>query len=520
MFASYLARFSPCSPRIRKDAGQELCSLLIQLSFLHPKGIPNISHLTIRCPFSIISAFVTFENYYKRTKSLISAQIKKGFVKVMMEVKPFKAYRFNEAIVGDVGSCIAPPYDIISPAQQQRLYEKSEYNIVRITKGKTTPFDNDSDNQYTRAADYLNTWIAKGILKQDSTEAIYVYVQDFELGGVEYQRFSFVARAKLEEFGKIVKPHEQILNELIIDRLNLKRATAARFGLVFMLYEDKQKIADKITERTLKQQEPLIDFIDEENVRHRLFAITAEDDVDAIMKMMSDKSCIIADGHHRYTTGLTYSKESTNPAAKYQMLAFTNICQDGLIVLATHRVVGDLEDFDSQKLIADLKENFQITEYHFGSSQAKTNEKQKMLAQMKAKQVLGKNAFGIYIGDNTFYVAVLKNQRIMDSVVPEMSSAWKSLDVSVLHKLVLEKLLGIDEEKLARGENVEYVKDTGSKIDKLITKIDAGEKQVVFFMNPPKIKQIQMVTDQGERMPQKSTYFYPKVYTGLTIDKL
>jgi uncharacterized protein (DUF1015 family) len=194
----------------------------------------------------------------------------------------------------------------------------SSANIVRIIKGKTTSSDNSSSNQYTRAADYLKTWIEKGVLKQDSTEAIYAYIQDFESGGAQLQRFNFIALARLEEFGPDghVRPHEQILNEPIIDRLNLKRATAAKFGLPFCLYEDEQSIADKIIERTASQKS-LIDFLDENNVRHRLFAVTTHADIDVIAKMMLDKTCIIADGHHRYTTALTYAKESDNPAAGY-----------------------------------------------------------------------------------------------------------------------------------------------------------------------------------------------------------
>ena len=436
-----------------------------------------------------------------------------------MEIKPFKAFRYDEDKVGDVGDCIAPPYDVISSAQQQQLYEKSQYNIVRIIKGKTTPSDNESSNQYTRAADYLNSWMEEGILRQDTAETIYGYVQDFKLEGTCFERFSFIALAKLEEFGKIVKPHEQILNGPMVDRLNLKRATAAKFGLVFMLYEDEQKIADGIIEKTIGQK-PLIDFVDEQDVRHRLFAITDKDDIGAVAKMMLDKSCIIADGHHRYITGLNYAKENPNPAAKYQMMAFVNTCHEGLIILATHRLVGNIEKFDIEKLIADLKEHFEITEYRFDSAPAKTDARQKMLAQMKDECDGDKNAFGIYAGNGAFYIAVLKDKRAMGSVAQDMSSAWRSLDVSVLHKLILEVVLGIGEKRLASGSNVEYVKDTSSAIDELIAKVDAGKKQAAFFMNPPKINQIQMVADQGERMPQKSTYFYPKVYTGLTINKL
>jgi uncharacterized protein (DUF1015 family) len=436
-----------------------------------------------------------------------------------MQVKPFKAFRFNEAVVGDVGSCIAPPYDVISPSQQQQLHEKSKYNIVRIIKGNTSACDHENDNPYTRAADYFNSWIIEGALRQDLAETIYGYIQDFNLAGSQFQRLSFIALARLEEFGRTVRPHEAIMNGPMLDRLNLKKATAARFGLVFMLYEDEQRVADKIIEN-IGAQEPLIDVVNDQDVRHRLFAITAKEDIDAIVKMMSDKTCIIADGHHRYTTGLTYSKQSSNPAAQYQMLAFANTCQQGLRILATHRLVGNLANFNIERLVTKLRDNFEVTKFKFNSRAAKTMAKHEMVAQMRAEHDKGKNAFGIYSGTDAFYVAALKDHGLMDAVVPDKSPAYRALDVSVLHKLILEKLLGIDEQKLAKGENVEYVKDVPTAIDDSISQVDAGEKQAVFFMNPVKMEQLKMVTDAGERMPQKSTYFYPKMYTGLTIQKL
>ena len=436
-----------------------------------------------------------------------------------MQVEPFKAFRFNAEVVGDVGDCIAPPYDVIDDAQREQLYAKNAYNIIRITKGKATAADNDRNNPYTRAADFLSRWIKQGVLKQDPTEAIYAYVQDFELAGVRYQRRSFVALGKLEEFGPIVKPHEQVFPKPMIDRLSLKRATRADFGLVFMLYEDQQRIADQIMAKAA-EEETLIDFVDEQQVRHRLFAITAGRDIERIATMMSDKSCIIADGHHRYTTGLTYSKESKDPAAKFQMLAFANVHQDGLIVLATHRLVGDLADFSMDKLVAGLGERFRVTRYGFSSPQGKTQARKKMLDQIRAEHEADKNAFGIYGAGGAFYCAVLHDLNAMEHLVPDRSAAWKALDVSILHKLILEQILGIDEQKLVRSENIEYVKDTANAIDESIAQIDAGRKQAAFFMNPVKIQQLKVVTDAGERMPQKSTYFYPKVYSGLTINKL
>jgi uncharacterized protein (DUF1015 family) len=435
-----------------------------------------------------------------------------------MEIKPFKGFRFDPKVVGDVGKCTAPPFDVIDSALQQQLYDKSEYNIVRITKGKTEPSDSEHDNQYTRAAEYLQRWIKTGILKQDTEKAIYAYIQDFRITEMKYQRLSFIALTKLEEFGPKVRPHEEVFEKPMTDRLNLKRATAARFGLVFMLYEDKQKIAEKII-KSIAEQKPLVDFTFED-IRQRLFAITDRSCINAIVKMMSYQSCIIADGHHRYTTGLTYSKESTNPAAKYQMLSFANICQDGLKLLATHRLVGDLKNFNIVKFITNLKKDFNITELPFSSAGDKTAAYQKMLTQIQTEYNNDRNAFGIYGSNDAFYVAVLKNKRAMDSAAPDKSDIWKSLDISVLHKLVLEKLLGIDEKQLTKDGNVGYVKGAPNAIDDSIRLVDTGQKQVLFLLNPVKMQQLQMVTAIGERMPHKSTYFYPKMYTGLVIQKI
>lgn len=442
-----------------------------------------------------------------------------------MEIKPFRALRFNHAIVGDVNRCIAPPYDVVNAEQQKRLYEKSEYNIIRITKGITTPDDNENNNPYTRAAEVFEQWQATGALTQDDNDTIYGYVQDFKIDGKDFHRVSFIALGKLEEFGRAVKPHEQILTGPLADRLDLVRATKARFGLVFMLYEDPQNVADKAITK-IETDEPLIDYTDDDKVRHRIYALTDEADARAIAKMMESKSCVIADGHHRYTTGLLYAKE--NPAAKYLVLAFCNTCQPGLVVLATHRVIGGLQNFDSGRMLADLKANFTITEYPFDSAQGKPFKspkskdaaRKKMFAQMQAEQNKDNNAFGIYTAKGAFYVATLTDKSAMDSVAGNMSKPWRALDVAVLHKLIIEKHLGINDELLAKGGQIDYVKDNANAVDDIIAKVDSGSKQAAFFLNPPRIQQVQRVAEQGERMPQKSTFFYPKVFTGLTIQKL
>jgi len=459
-----------------------------------------------------------------------------------MQIKPFKAFRFNPAIVGDVGNCIAPPYDVISEDARFQLLEKSKYNIVRVIKSTDGPMpvlhkvaqlsDGDVESipakpqkakdvdQYTRAAGYLNQWIEQGALKQDDEEAIYAYVQEFKIGTETFQRHSFIALGKLEEFGKVVKPHEQILAKPIVDRYNLKKATLADVGLVFLLYEDEKQVAEKIIDKAA-QDGPLIDFTDEMDVRHQLYSIDDQKEIKKIASMMKDKSCVIADGHHRYTTGLTFAKDNPDmPAAKYQMVAFANTSQEGLIILATHRVVQNLKNFNLQKLLDGLKKRFKITEYKFDNPQKLMQAKEKMLEQMHSELNAGKSAFGIYGANGAFYVAVLTDRDAINKAAPEMSPAWRSLDLAVLHKLILEELLGIDKELLSKGENLQYVKDTPNAIDDTIIDVENGERQVAFFTNAVTIKQLHMVTDAGERMPQKATYFFPKLYSGLTINKL
>jgi len=434
-----------------------------------------------------------------------------------MQIKAFKAYRYNSEVVGDVGDCIAPPYDVIDSRQQQSLYDKSPYNIVRIIRGRKDPADDEGENVYTRAARYLDEWVNSGALKQDADEAIYAYVQNFEINRTEYQRYSFVAKGKLENFGNSVLPHEKVLNSPIEDRLNLTRATGCAFGLVFLLYNDPESVADEILSRAMST-DCLVDLTDDQNVRHRLFAVAETADIKAIADMISDKTCVIADGHHRYTTALAYRDETNEAKTKYQMLAFSNIAHEGLIVLATHRVLNNLENFDFARFVKLLETDFDVFEYPCGSDQQKKRSLQQMIERMNAEFENNNSAFGIYAG-GSFYVAVFKNPLAMDQAVPDKSDAWKKLDVAVLHKLIIEKQLGIDENMQAAGGYIEYVKDSGDKINRIIENVDNNSRQLGLFMNPPRLEQIADVAKQSDRMPQKSTYFYPKMFTGLTVDK-
>ncbi|AQT69904.1 hypothetical protein STSP2_03104 [Anaerohalosphaera lusitana] len=435
-----------------------------------------------------------------------------------MEIKAFKGLRFNPDVVGDAGSCISPPYDVIDEDMQQALYDANPYNIVRVIQGKKSSEDSSDNNQYTRAAEFLKDAQQEQALKQDEKDTIYAYVQDFEINGQQQTRSGFVALGKIEDFGSGVKAHEKTLDGPKADRLNLMRATAAQFGQIFMLFNDPEKVADKIMEKAA-QGAPLLSFTDDMNVVHKLFAIDDPADVEAVKNMMGDKQAIIADGHHRYETALNYWKETQNPDAQYRMMTFVNMHNEGLVIQPTHRLVMNMPEFDVEKLVEQLKDDFAVVQFNFNSDEAKQLARKKMFEQMNKAFENEKAALGIYAASGSFYVVTLKDFASMNDFA-DMSDAAKKLDVNVLHNLILDRAMGIDDAALAKQSNLKYIKDIGDAIERSIDAVDSGQSQVVFFMNPTRIEQVNAVAMAGEKMPQKSTFFHPKVFTGLVINKL
>ncbi|MGA2915376.1 MAG: DUF1015 domain-containing protein [Sedimentisphaerales bacterium] len=434
-----------------------------------------------------------------------------------MEIKAFKAYRFNPDVVSDNGKCIAPPYDVINPAQQKKLYEQNQYNIVRIILGQTKPNDNEKNNQYSRAAEYFKDWLNKKALKQDERETIYAYIQSFEIAGKKHQRSGFIALGKLAQFGAGVRPHEKTLDGPKADRLKLSQATAAQFELVFMLYDDPQQETDKIIEKATTGKKSIVEFVDDDGVQHSLFPIDSQEDTKLLANLMAQKEVLIADGHHRYETAMNYYNLTKSPAAQWLMMAFVNVHNKGLVILPTHRLVGNLKNYDTNELVKKLQPNFKITEFEYQKAENKEKAKSLMMKRLDKSFKNGQNAFGIYDGKN-FHFIILKNKDALEPLA--MSEASKSLDVVVLHKLILEGLLGIGDAQLAGETNIEYIKDVGSAVDEAMAKVDSGEKQVLFFMNPTRAEQVKQVAAANEKMPQKSTFFYPKIFSGLTINKL
>jgi uncharacterized protein (DUF1015 family) len=435
-----------------------------------------------------------------------------------MEIKPFRAWRFDKTVTGDAGQCIAPPYDVIDKNLQQALYDQNPYNVVRAILGQTSDSDTQQENQYTRARKYLDKAIADKALKQDSKETFYAYVQDFNIGQTHYCRSGIIGLGKIEPFGKGVQPHEKTLDGPKADRLRLSRATAAQFGLIFMLYDDPAKTAESLIGKAATQPAAM-DYTDLENVRHRIYAIKTPAEIEIFKRMMSSQKTIIADGHHRYETALNYWKQTGRPEAQYLMMTFVNMRNEGLVIQPTHRLIVGIPDFSIQKLLASMTE-FDTRKHAFTDAASKTKAQAKMFESLKSLGSKGKNIFGVYAADGAFYTAALRDTTAMKKTAPTFSDAACGLDVNVLHLLILEKHLGIGDKQLAAESNIEYIKDIGDAIDRSIQKVDSGACQAVFFVNPTRIEQVQAVAAAGEKMPQKSTFFYPKVFSGVTINIL
>ena len=442
----------------------------------------------------------------------------------MVRVRPFRAYRFNEKRLGDLSKIVTPPYDIIKGAKVDELQGLSEYSMAWIIKNKPRNSDTETDNQYTRAKAKLDEWIEDGVLKQDNEESFYVYGQDFEVGGQNLFRFGFIGLIELEEFASGepssepfsgVLQHEETLPKDIQDRLSLCRAAMANFGQIFVIYPDHEGAVDSLLKEKMKDA-PVADVTDAEGIRHRIWKLDDKEKTQKLSKAMESKYVIIADGHHRYKTALALSKENADlESAKYRMLTFVNISNPGLVVLPTHRLVQNLDDFSKDSLLSDIEEYFDVESF---------NSKNDMFKLMEKEFESGRHAFGLFVDDGKYYTLTLKDTQIMDKLLPDKSPELRKLDVAILHTLVLDKMLGIDKEKLAQGTMsgggfVTYIKGIGDAVDESIGAVK-GSSQAVFFMNPTRIEEVEAVSKNLECMPQKSTFFHPKVWTGFTIYKL
>jgi uncharacterized protein (DUF1015 family) len=441
----------------------------------------------------------------------------------MADIHPFRALRYDPHRVSPA-QVVTQPYDKITPTLQDRYYAASPYNLVRIILGRRDQTDDAANNVYSRAAASFRDWRHQGILRQDSLPSLYVYSQRFSLPAStkegastnpspNLERRGFIALGRLEDYSAgIVYRHEQTLAKPKADRLDLLRATRAHFGQLFMLYEDSDQVESLLTTDTA----PGIEVADEYGVVHSVWQITDPPLIDSVRTTMSGKKLIIADGHHRYETALAYRNERRaatsappNPASPYEfaMMTFVNMNSPALLILPTHRVVHGLDSFSEENFRNSARAFFDI------------DDVDPSLDAPRAASILRESGRA-----GTSILAVTANRAFLlhhpkpnaaGQAFSGLSIRQQALDVVQLHKCLLEKVLQLSEESIRNQQNLSYVRDAAEAL--LQVRALGSRANIAFLMNPCRMAQVRDIAFAGEVMPQKSTDFYPKLLSGLTI---
>lgn len=436
----------------------------------------------------------------------------------MAEIVPFKGIIYNLKKIEDISLVTAPPYDIISEKNKSKYYERHPFNILRLELGDR---DSNKDHYYS-SYELLEKWLNNGILIRESEPAFYFYQIEFSLNGEELRkRKGFIGLYKLEEFGKgMIFPHEKIHKVQKEDRLNLLKICQANLSQIFSLYSDPDQIINSLF-KEYTDTPPLFDYYDEDNIHHQLWSIKDKELFLRLRNLMKPKSIFIADGHHRYEAALEYKREmeknypnsTGSEPYYYTMMYFCPIEDEGLIILPSHRLIFNIQNFNKNEFESELKKYFIKIDIPFSPE----NENIKDFFENLKKYGENHNVFGLYInGNNHFSIFRFKNELNLSSIIgSEIPAVLQKLDVIILHRLIFEQLLGIKEEDQDQN-HIRIIKNHYRAIEL----VREGKFQMVFFLNPPKVDEIKEVVSEGEIMPQKSTFFYPKLPTGLVINKL
>lgn len=451
----------------------------------------------------------------------------------MVVVKPINAIVYNQDKV-NMQDVIAPPYDVILDDYREELYKRSEYNIVKLILAKGSKDLSDPNNRYDEAAKNFRTWLDNKILVNIYPPCILYILQKYTTeDGRKIERKGFIARNKIEDFStKNILPHEYTMGGPKEDRFNLTKKCEANFSQIFMVYSDSEKQIEKAVDLTGK---PFIDVTDDAGVQNLVYKIEDEKTLALIEKVMSNKTLLIADGHHRYETALNYmnyriSQLNAEPFTihnspfTYVMSYFTNLDDENLLVFPTHRIITRW--IEPYVLLEKVKKYFDVKDFEF-NGQNKQEIKEKFLKAIEdenAKQI----SMGLYMKNvNKFYLLTLKpqsrlglpaQQHDVEPVLNEFGvpDVLKRLDLTVLHKVLITKEFGYSEEEQMAQDGIKYIKQESEAFDL----IDLGKAEASFIMAYPKIKDIKEISEAGFRMPQKSTYFYPKLLSGIVINPL
>ena len=428
----------------------------------------------------------------------------------MAEIIPFRGYRYDTRVAENLEKLIAPPYDVIDAPLRDTLFRVSPYNIAHITRADRV--ENTPGGPYAAAGRLWAQWCEQGIVKQDGPPCLYIYQQFFEVHGRRFSRMALVCAVRLEPFGGIVLPHEDTLVAPRMDRLDLARATRAQFGQVFGLYNDPAGAVVRLLD-PIKKGRPISQVADRQDLLHRLWIVSDPPIIAALQQALRGREILIADGHHRYETSLAFSQEHPElESAKFRMMSLVDSASAGLVILPIHRLVKGLKDFNPQGFAAALRRAFEVKLYP-GDTPAVRSAVLEAIRELKEN---GRHAFGLYLGGKDHHLLVLRREELMD-VRQDHSQAWRRLDVTILHRLVLEEHMGITPERLQAEANVEYIQDFPHAVQEAADRVAAGEGQALFLVNPTSVAEVQAVAAQRERMPQKSTFFYPKIYTGMVF---
>jgi uncharacterized protein (DUF1015 family) len=431
----------------------------------------------------------------------------------MPDIRPFRGVRYDLAKVGALSDVVAPPYDVIGHDLQDRLYAASPYNIIRLELNKHEATDAPGADRYSRASRFLKDWTRQGVLAEDPHPSFYVYHQTFEVEGQTYTRKGFFARVRLEPFGEgKIYPHEQTLAGPKADRLALFKATGFNLSPVFGLYPDADGEVLRAVEAGSRDRTPL-EATDHLGVVNRLWPVLDQPTHSAVQGLMASKPIFIADGHHRYETGLKYRDDlaaagalsGPDDPANFVLMMLVGMSDPGLIILPTHRLVSGFPGLTAGELADKLSGEFEIEQVGEGSGAARATWED--IQAGGEQDVLG---FGT-VTDGRWLTARLRSDAKMDQLVPERSAEWRSLGVSILHELVLKALLGP-----LGSPSCKYV----HLIDEVVDAVTHHGCDLACLVPPAGMGHVESIASNLEKMPPKSTYFYPKLLSGMVLNPI
>lgn len=425
-------------------------------------------------------------------------------------VKPFKGITYNKNIIKDLSQVLTPPYDIIDSKMQEELYNSHPYNFIRIDFGKRLDNDDTNNNVYIRAKNYFENWLKENIFIQDTKPSFYLLVQDFILknNGIEaLSRIGFFGIYKLTEFStKTIMPHEKTQSAPKEDRYMLTKTCGAYFSAVFSIYEDQTFSIEKLANEIISTNEPYFEFNDYQNVKNKLYKISDQDNIEKICDFMKNKPLYIADGHHRYETALRISKELKHlnkETTDYTIMYFTNLCSESLKILPTHRILHNFQ-INKEHFKNFLQNYFHIKEYTYHNIEVAIKE----LEMSKHN-----HSFLIVLPDQLILITLKDINLIENFYEIKVPAILKKLDVNILYHVILKSYFMLSEDDLTRQKNISYEKEHLE----VINKIRNHSGSVGFILNSTNVRELVEVSNLGETMPQKSTYFYPKIPSGAVI---